>query len=83
MPRNGSEKKRVRIYVYVCQGGNPEKYTILYITRGNGSYTSRWGHLIDIQMFIYTKKVAYIVEKTIHFVARIDSINQHIHVEYV
>ena len=46
--RNSSKKKRVRIYVYVCLGDSPEKYTISHITRGNGTYTSRWGHLIDI-----------------------------------
>ena len=49
MPRNGSEKKRVRIYVYLCLGDSPEKYTISHITRGNGTYTSRWCHLIDIR----------------------------------
>ena len=42
-------KKKVRIYVYVCLGDSPEKYTISHITRGNGTYTSRWGHLIDIR----------------------------------
>ena len=42
-------KKKVRIYVYVCLGDSPEKYSISHITRGNGTYTSRWGHLIDIK----------------------------------
>ena len=48
-PRNCSKKKRVRIHVYACLGDSPEKYTISHITRGNGTYTSRWGHLIDIK----------------------------------
>ena len=44
----------------MCLGDSPEKYTISHITRGNGTYTSRWGHLIDI------KKVYLLIPSCAH-----------------
>ena len=41
--------KKARLYIFACLGDSPEKYTTSHITRGNGIYTSRWGHLIDIK----------------------------------
>ena len=49
LPKNSTKKKKVRLYVFACLGDSPEKYTVSHITRGNGTYTSRWGHLIDIK----------------------------------
>ena len=49
VPKNSTKKKRVRLYIFACLGDSPEKYTTSHITRGNGIYTSRWGHLIDIK----------------------------------
>ena len=41
---------KVRVHIFACLGDSPEKYTVCRITRGNGTYTCRWGHSIDIKL---------------------------------
>ena len=72
----------MRIHVYACFGDSPEKSTISHITRGNGTYTSRWGHLIDIKrVHLHIYQVDVDVEMIISSVGRIKSTKHHIHVK--
>ena len=48
-PRHNYKKMKVRVHFFACLGDSPEKYTVCRITRGNGTYTCRWGHSIDIK----------------------------------